>query len=64
MFGEWQRSSLHLANGSTLPPMGGRPSHSDFDEAADMAELKKGVLVMAIKNGFNTKQRRKGAAKL
>ena len=44
MIGEWKRSSTTLADGVTvLPPLSpGRPSHSDFDEEADMAELRKG----------------------
>ena len=47
MIGEWKRSATTLADGATvLPPLSpGRPSHSDFDEAADMAELRKGRMV-------------------
>ena len=42
MLGEWKRAAALLPDGSTLPPLSGRPSHSDFDEAKDMERLKEG----------------------
>ena len=47
MIGEWKRGSTTLADGVTvLPPLVGRPSHSDFTEE-DMVKLKEGMFSLA-----------------
>jgi hypothetical protein len=47
MIGEWKRGSTTLADGVTvLPPLAGRPSHSDFTEE-DMVKLKEGMFSLA-----------------